>query len=124
MLTAFMIAAFHEDWMIRFAQSPHDAMARLGNGESTVLIYDWDHYPAAWREVCTACSRNSVPFYLVATMPPDDLFLAVAGAGGSGVLWKPLTTEQMTAAIGGRRSPDWSRHPRRGVLKLDEQQRR
>lgn len=103
MLTAFMIAGFHEDWTVRFVQSPREAIARLRKDPCAALIYDWDYYPGAWREACAACTRYDVPFYLMAQMPSDDLFLAVAVAGGAGVMWKPLSTAQMTAAIGSRR---------------------
>jgi hypothetical protein len=76
-ITPLMIAALHENWTIRFAPSPGDAMALLRKAPSVALV---------------------------ASMPTDDLFLAVAGAGGSGVLWKPLSAKQMLAAIDSARS--------------------
>jgi hypothetical protein len=103
-ITTLMIAAFHENWTIRFALSPSDAMALLRKAPSIALVYDWDSYEGGWRELCDACAHCGVSFLLVASMPTDDLFLAVAGAGGSGVLWKPLSAKQMIAAIGSARS--------------------
>lgn len=111
MLTSFMIAAFRENWTIRFAQSHQEAVARVESGAHALMIHDWDHFPNAWREVCAACARNTVPFYLVATAPPDDLFLAVAVAGGTDVWWKPLTTERMIEAIRGARGACPVQHP-------------
>ena len=102
--TTLMIAAFHENWNIRFALSPCDAMALLRKAPSAALVYDWDSHEAGWQEVCSACVQRGVPFHLVASMPSDDLFLAVAGAGGSGVLWKPLRAEQVIAGISSARS--------------------
>jgi hypothetical protein len=102
--TTLMIAAFHENWNIRFALSPCDAMALLRKAPSAALVYDWDSHEAGWQEVCSACVQRGVHFHLVASTPSDDLFLAVAGAGGSGVLWKPLRAEQMIAAIDSARS--------------------
>ena len=102
--TTLMIAAFHENWNIRFALSPCDAMALLRKAPSAALVYDWDSHEAGWQEVCSACVQRGVHFHLVASTPSDDLFLAVAGAGGSGGLWKPLRAEQMIAAIDSARS--------------------
>ena len=102
--TTAMIAAFHENWTIRFALSPGDAMALLRKAPSAALVYDWESHEAGWRGLCSACVQRGVPFHLVANMPSDDLFLAVAGAGGSGVLWKPFRAEQMIAAIASTRS--------------------
>jgi hypothetical protein len=98
-MTPLMMAALHENWNIRFAQSSGDAIARIRKAASVALIYDWDSHKSDWHAVCTACVQSGVPFYLVASSPSDDLFLAVAGAGGSGVLWKPLRAEQTVAAI-------------------------
>src|ERR1017187_1568258 len=85
-ITTLMIAAFHENWTVRFALSPGDAMALLRKAPSVALVYDWDSHEGDWRELCDACVHCGVHFHLVASMPPDDLFLAVAGAGGSGGL--------------------------------------
>ena len=103
-ITPLMIAALHENWTIRFAPSPGDAMALLRKAPSVALVYDWDSHEGDWRELCDACARCGVSFLLIASMPTDDLFLAVAGAGGSGVLWKPLSAKQMLAAIDSARS--------------------
>jgi hypothetical protein len=102
--TTTMIAAFHENWAIRFAVSPGDAMALLRKAPTAALVYDWDLHEGDWRELCSACVQCGIPFHLVANMPSDDLFLAVASAGGSGVLWKPLSADQVIAAIGSARS--------------------
>ena len=103
-ITTLMIAAFHEKWRIRFALSPRHAMVLLRKGPNVALVYDWDSHSGDWLEMCRACVQCGVPFHLVAEMPSDDLFLAVAGAGGSGVLWKPFNAEQVVAAIGSARS--------------------
>jgi len=103
-ITTLMIAAFHENWGIRFAISSRDAMTLLRKAPIAALVYDWDSCGGEWHELCTACVQGGVPFHLVAGMPSDDLFLAVAGAGGSGVLWKPLRAEQVIAAISSARS--------------------
>ena len=60
--TTLMIAAFHENWNIRFALSPFDAMALLGKAPSAALVYDWDSHEAGWQEVCSACVQRGVPF--------------------------------------------------------------
>jgi len=99
-ITTLMIAAFHENWTIRFALSPSDAMALLRKAPSVALVYDWDSHQADWRELCNACAQCGVSFLLAASTPSDDLFLAVAGAGGAGVLWKPFSAEQLIAALG------------------------
>ncbi len=103
-VTTMMMAAFHENWAIRFALSPGDARALLRKAPSVALICDWDSHAGDWRELCNACVECRVPFHLAAEMPSDDLFLAVAGAGGSGVLWKPLNAKQVVAAVGSTRS--------------------
>jgi hypothetical protein len=95
-----MIAAFHANWTIRFALSPGDAVALLRKSPSVALVYDWDSHHADWRELCGACRLSGASFHLLARRPPDDLFLAVAGAGGAGVLRKPLNPEQVIAAVG------------------------
>ncbi len=94
-----MIAAFHANWTIRFASSPGAAVALLRKYPSVALVYDWDSHQGDWRELCGACLLSGVSFHLLAGMPPDDLFLAVVGAGGSGVLCKPLSPEQLIATI-------------------------
>jgi len=99
-ITTLMIAAFHENWTIRYALSPDDAMAFLRNAPSAALICDWDSHTGDWRGLCRACVQCGVPFHLAATWPSDDLFLAVAVAGGSGVLWKPFNAGQIVSAIG------------------------
>jgi hypothetical protein len=98
-----MMAALHEDWNIRFAHSPAGALEMLRKAPSAALVCDWDSHAGDWRGLCNACVQCGTPFHLVAEMPSDDLFLAVAAAGGSGVLWKPLNAEQVTAAIGSAR---------------------
>src|ERR1039458_10322288 len=85
-------------------RSEAEGMALLRKAPSVALVYDWDSHEGDWRELCDACVHCGVHFHLVASMPPDDLFLAVAGAGGSGVLWKPLSAKQMLAAIDSARS--------------------
>jgi len=103
-VTTLMIAAFHENWNIRFAPSSADAMALLRKAPSAALVYDWDSQEGDWRALCSACVQRGVPFCLVATLPSDDLFLAVAVAGGAGVLWKPFSAEQIVAALGSAQS--------------------
>ena len=98
-ITTLMVAAFHEDWKIRLAPSPGNAIALLQKASSVALVYDWDSQRGDWRVLCRACVRYGVTFHLVATMPSDDLFLAVAAAGGSSVSWKPLSPEQMITAL-------------------------
>jgi DNA-binding response OmpR family regulator len=102
--TTVMMAAYHENWAIRFAVSPGDAMALLRKAPTAALVCDWDLHEGDWRGLCSACVRCGVPFHLVANMPSDDLFLAVAGAGGSEVLWKPLSANRVIAAIHSARS--------------------
>jgi len=104
--TTLMMAAFHEHWDIRLALSSVHAMALLRKGPTVALVYDWDSGKGDWRVLCNACVECAVPFHLVATMPSDDLFLAVAVAGGSSVLWKPLGAQQMIAALDSARSLD------------------
>jgi hypothetical protein len=94
-----LIAAFQQNWSIHFAPSAHHALAQLPRYPAAALVYDWDSWIGDWRELCAACVSSGVPFHLVAGKPPDDLFLAVASAGGSGVLWKPFSSEQIIAAI-------------------------
>jgi AmiR/NasT family two-component response regulator len=36
---------------------------------------------------------------MIARDPSDDLFLEAIGAGGFGILWKPLTSEKLISAI-------------------------
>lgn len=103
-ITTFMITAFHENWTIRFALSPDAAMALLRKAPSAALVCDWDSHAANWRGLCGVCVQCNVPFYLAATNPSDDLFLAVAAAGGSGVLWKPVSAERIVAAMDSARS--------------------
>jgi len=103
-VTTLMMAAFHENWSIRFAPTPAAAIALLRKAPDAALVYYWDSHHGEWRELCSACVQCGVPFHLVADMPPDDLFLAVAGAGGAGVLWKPLNEERVIAALALARS--------------------
>ena len=98
-ITTLMIAAFHENWTIRLALSADDAMALLRKAHSAAVIYDWDSDRNGWRRVCGASVERGMPFYLTAEAPPDDLFLAVACAGGASVLWKPLRAEEVIAVV-------------------------
>jgi hypothetical protein len=93
------MAAFQANWAIHFALSLDAATALLRQGGFDALIYDLDSREYDWRTLCRSCVEHGVLFHLVATMPSDDLFLAVVGAGGSGVLWKPLTAERMMDAF-------------------------
>jgi hypothetical protein len=94
-----MLAAFHRDWDIQFGATVAALMTLLRKAPTAALVYDWDSGEGDWRLLCKDCAQYRVPFYLAATKPPDDLFLAVAGAGGSGVLWKPFSADQIIAAI-------------------------
>ena len=98
-ITTFMIAAFQKNWDLRFALSAGDALALLRQAPQAALVCDWDSQPGDWRELCGACVRQGMPFHLIADMPPDDVFLAVAAAGGSSVLWKPFNADQVIAAM-------------------------
>jgi DNA-binding NarL/FixJ family response regulator len=98
-----MIAAFQEDWDIRFARSPRKALALLRKAP-TALVCDWDSHADVWRALCSACVQRGISFHMLATMPSDDLFLSVAGAGAAGVLWKPFGAEQIIAAMDSARS--------------------
>lgn len=109
-LNTLMIAAFHENWNIRRALSPADATALLRKAPSAALVYDWDSRKGDWRGLCSACVECGVPFHLLATTPSDDLFLAVAAAGGASVLWKPFSSEQIIAAISFASSLDRTAH--------------
>ena len=98
-VTTLMMAAFHQDWKIRFPVSAGDAMAALRKAPCAAFFYDWDSREGDWRALCSASVERGVPFYLVASSPPDDLFLAVAAAGGSGVLWKPFNSRQIVEVL-------------------------
>ena|SRR5579871_3063886 len=103
-VTTLLMAAFHESWAIRFALSSADAHTLLRRGASA-FIYAGDPRGAAWRDLCNACVQSGVPFHLAAHSPSDELFLSVAAAGGSSVLWKPLIAEQVVAAVAAARIP-------------------
>lgn len=103
-ITPLMIAAFHENCEIHLVRSPEDAMAAVRSASSAALAYDWDSSEGDWQGLCRACVQRGFPFYLVASNPSDDLFLAVACTGGSGVLWKPLSAEQTIEAFDSTRS--------------------
>lgn len=97
--TAVLSASLHQDWNIRFVQSRASAISLLRSASIEILLYDWDLADGDWRELCSACLRCGAAFQLVTSMPTDDLFLAVAGAGGSDVLRKPFTAEQLISSV-------------------------
>jgi hypothetical protein len=96
---AIRIAALREGWQLRFVQSPKDALELLGRIPVDILVYDWGSDKRDWHELCEGCVKQGVCFQLVANMATDDLFLSAIGAGGLGVLCKPLTSECMITAM-------------------------
>ena len=92
-------AAFHENWELSFASSPKQALELLRSLQPAAFVYDYESGYGDWRYLCCGSTGNSVRFHVVAMSPTDDLFLSVVAAGGSSVLWKPLSSEQITSAI-------------------------
>jgi len=93
-----MVASFRERFTIRVVTGPEDAATLLRKSPAAAVIHDWDVHPA-WRELCGVCAELGIPFCLAANAPGDDLFLEVAAAGGSCVLWKPLQASQVLREI-------------------------
>ena len=93
-----MMAGFREKFHLCVVPSPAHALALLRKTAIAAVVHDWDAHPN-WRELCGACVARDVPFCLAANAPTDDLFLAVAAAGGACVLWKPLDSDAIVTAV-------------------------
>lgn len=96
---ALRVSMFREEWQCVIATSLEQALRLLDRYPIETLIYDLDCGEGDWHSLCIRAVRDGIGFQLVASAPDDDLFFAVLGAGGAGVLPKPVTTEQLVAAI-------------------------
>lgn len=96
---ALRTAALHEDWHLLLAFSSEDARKLLRRLAVDILVYDYDTGGGDWRKLCSECVDRRVAFQMIARDPSDDLFLEAIGAGGFGILWKPLTSEKLISAI-------------------------
>jgi hypothetical protein len=96
---AFHVAALHEEWQVTFASSLKHARKLMQTLPVHALIYDYDSGEGDWRNLCSDCVQHGVCFQLIARAPTDDLFLSVISAGGSGVLWKPVTSAQIISSV-------------------------
>ncbi|SRR5581483_1332143 len=96
---AVRLAFLQEDWDYVITTCLGDTLKVLEKSRVETVIYDMDSGEAQWHDLCRAVVAGGACFYLIADVPNDDLFLSVIGAGGSGVLWKPVTSEQFVGAM-------------------------
>ncbi|HWB99048.1 MAG TPA: hypothetical protein VG672_20205 [Bryobacteraceae bacterium] len=90
---------FREEWQCVIATSLDQAVRLLDRSPVETLIYDLDSGEGDWHKLCARAVDAGIAFQLIATSPDEDLFFSVLGAGGAGVLAKPVTSEQLAAAI-------------------------
>lgn len=96
---AVWAAGLRKLWQIELVGSADHARKVLTESTVDVLLFDIDTAGDDWRVLCQDSVRRGVGFQLLAKAPSDELFLAAIGAGGLGVLWKPITSEKIVSAM-------------------------
>ncbi|SRR5579885_3653143 len=96
---ALRVSVFREEWHYNIATSLEDALRLLDRNPVDALLYDLDFGEGDWRALCRLAIQRGIGFQLIATAPDDDLFLDILAAGGAGVLFKPVTPDQLISSI-------------------------
>lgn len=96
---ALLTAAIRENWRLVLVSSLDEGQEMLEDSPVEMFIYDHNFGGDGWHNLCRTCAERGIAFEVVACEPSDELFLAVIGAGGMEVVWKPLTAQKVISAM-------------------------